>query len=482
MADGIRTVGLEDDEHSTLAEIVRRIGVHRTYNLTRAGYYEAHQQVRDLGIAIPPQLRGLTACVGWPGMVVDAVAERLNLEGFTGTGFDPADFGVDEVWRDNELAVESDEGHLESLIHGVGFVATSRGDVDAGEPGSLITVESPLDMSGIYDPRRRVLSAAGSVVLDGEKRITSATLYLPDVTVRLARNAAGALEAVHRDEHGIGRVLVRRMVNRGRRGRQWGRSEITRPILYYTQAAVRTLRGAEVHREFFLSPQRWIIGAAESAFQDAQGNAKDAWKTYLGNYLALQYDEQVEPNEQKTMQVGQFASSAPTPYFEQVKHYAQLVAGEATLPPTYLGFVTDNPASADQIKATEARLVIRTKRRQAAFGMAWRGAMLDAVLLRDGSVPEELARGLEPRWMEAETPTLAATTDAVMKQVQAGVLPAESSVALEALGYDAPTIERIELDRRRSTTAALIAGVTGRAAEARQDPTVAAAAAARGEV
>ncbi|MBQ1164269.1 hypothetical protein KBZ21_40450, partial [Streptomyces sp. A73] len=37
--------------------------------------------------------------------------------------------------------------------------------------------------------------------------------------------------------------------------------------------------------------QRYILGASESAFQDAEGNTKSAWETYIGRVLALERDE-----------------------------------------------------------------------------------------------------------------------------------------------------------------------------------------------
>ncbi|MBQ1164406.1 hypothetical protein KBZ21_41180, partial [Streptomyces sp. A73] len=42
---------------------------------------------------------------------------------------------------------------------------------------------------------------------------------------------------------------------------------------------------------FYGAPQRYILGASESAFQDAEGNTKSAWETYIGRVLALERDE-----------------------------------------------------------------------------------------------------------------------------------------------------------------------------------------------
>ena len=46
------------------------------------------------------------------------------------------------------------------------------------------------------------------------------------------------------------------MPNRMRASDVSGRSEITPAVRYYTEAAVRTLTGMEVHREVYQAPQR----------------------------------------------------------------------------------------------------------------------------------------------------------------------------------------------------------------------------------
>ena len=98
---------------------------------------------------------------GWPGLVVDALEERLNIVG----PVDPVvpgatDTELDAIWADNSLEADYSPAHLEALIHGVAFLTASRGG--PGDPDPTITVESPCTMSGIWDPVRRRLSAAAA--------------------------------------------------------------------------------------------------------------------------------------------------------------------------------------------------------------------------------------------------------------------------------------------------------------------------------
>jgi hypothetical protein len=123
------------------------------------------------------------------------------------------------------------------------------------------------------------------------------------------------------------------------------------------------------------------------------------------------------------------------------------MSGLTSLPPHYLGLTSDgNPASADAIRSEEARLVKRCKRKMIAFGEAWEDALRLALLVRDGSLPEEAAR-IETDWADPNTPTLAQTSDALSKQVSAGSIPAASDVTLKHLGYTAVERARLAADR-----------------------------------
>ncbi|MCY1246641.1 hypothetical protein D9M72_598970 [compost metagenome] len=87
---------------------------------------------------------------------------------------------------------------------------------------------------------------------------------------------------------------------------------------------------------------------------------------------------------------------------------------------------------------------------------------------------------LSTKWRNPATPTIAAQADATTKLVQAGVLPADSAVTLELMGFDQTTIDRIVADRRRSAVSSLVSGIGQRLDAAQADPNVAATAAARG--
>lgn len=434
---------LDEDRRATLSFLESQLALYRQSNDAKYGYYEGEMVVRDFGISTPPAMLYLKAVAGWPATVVDVLEERLDW-----LGWRDDQFGLADIYATNALDVESGMAHLDALLCGTAYAVVGAGG--DGEPSPLVTVESPNDMTCVWDRRRRVVSQALYLSAD------SATLYEPDQTVALARDGVhGEWQVVEVDRHRLGRVPVVRLTNRVRGSRTTGRSEITRAVRYYTDAAVRTLRGMEVNREFYSAPQRWAMNVDQSRFTDAAGQPASPWQAISGRVWAVPPNEDGEPSPT----VGQFDPASPAPYLDQVRGLAQLLAAEAGIPAHYLGFVTDNPASADAIRAGEARLVKRAERRQASFGRAWMEVARLALLVRDNQEPD--LSSVSVRWRDPATPTRAAAADEVVKLVGAGVLAPTSAVALDRLGFSPDEQTLVQLDARRAQARQLVAGLTG---------------------
>lgn len=432
-------------------------------------YYRGEQLIRDLGISIPPQLRGLRTVVGWPGIAVDRVEERLDIEGFRFADAASADGGLGEIWTANMLDLESQLAHLDALIYGHSYIVCGAADDPDGLP--IITVESPTQVTVLYDARLRMIVAALRMYdLDNtpdtppSELERAATLYLPDQTISLLEGGPGSSgwEVTDRDMHQAGVVPVFRLSNRQRTSDRRGSSDITAPIMSITDAACRRLMGIEVAAEFFGAPQRYILGAAEEAFQAPDGTPKTAWQTYIGRILALERDE-----EGNTPEVGQFAAHDPSSQTAIVDMYARIMSAHTGLPPNYFGYSTDNPASADAIRAGESSLVKKAERRQHSFGGVWPRVMRFALWMRDGTPPDPRRR-IETVWRNAATPTVAAQTDAAVKLVQAGILPPESDVVLDMVGLSHGQRRRVTAERRRTQGREMVRNLTQTIPQARQ--------------
>lgn len=449
-------MSLSSEELGLIQHLVKKLVGHQRDNAVKSNYYEGKQRLKDLNISVPPALKLVDSVVGWAGTAVDVLEERLDFEGYVNDNF-----GLGDVYRANELDLESSLGHKDALVYGTGFVFVGRGRPELGEPEVLVSIESPTRATCIYDMRSRRISAAILVDVDSTGSIVSGKLYLADETIYFETYDKTFVE-MYRDVHLLGRVPVAPLVNNPRSGDPYGRSEITRAVRSYTDSAMRTLLGAEVAREFYSSPQRYVLGADESAFLDSDGNPIDRWSVIQGRVLGLPYNEDAG----QMPQVGQFSANSPAPYFDQIRALAQMLAAEAAVPASYLGFQTDNPASADAIRQMESRLVKRAERRQRQFGRAWTEVGRLALLIRDGDIPADFST-VRPIWRDASTPTRAAAADEAVKLISAGVLLPDSEITYNRIGLSDSDKEVLKVEKRKAQASSLIGNLAAAAEAAR---------------
>jgi len=470
--------GLSDQDQQTLIELLNQLNAKAPRNRLRRRYYDAKYTLRDLGIAIPPHLRTIEAVLGWPAKAVDAPIRRLKLEGFTLPDSEGDPLGVGEIWAANNLDVEASQVHTSAALHAVAFLTITQGRPSEGEPEVLIIGRSAEDATGLWDARRRALRAGLSVTdRDAETgEPVEMVMYLPGRNVIL-RGDDRRWSADSRDHELSGRVLMEPLVYNPRPGRPFGSSRLSRPVMTLTDAALRTLVRSEVTAEFFSSPQRYALGADESAFVGPNGEMRGQWESIIGRVWAIGRDEDGE-----IPQVGQFPQVSMQPHIEHLRMIATLFAAETSLPVSALGVVQDNPSSAEAIYAAKEELIIEAQWAAASFGAAWRRAMLTALQLRDGvrELPSEWL-ALQPRWRDPSIPSRAAAADAVAKEVGAGILPPDSEVTYERLGFDQATINRLVAERRRAQARQQLSTLAAAAAAARQNPVVAELDARRGD-
>jgi hypothetical protein len=444
---------LSDAEQSLVTRLNNQRSVAVTDLQLRDAYYNGNQLIRDLGISIPPQMRGLHTVVGWPQVAVDALDERLDVQGFRFAGGGTSgDDDLQAIWQANDMDGESQLAHLDALIHRAAFTC-----VGSGPDGPKITIESEYAMSVLYDPWWRQITAALRVYGGDEHgRQKKATLYLPNETISLSQSIDGSVAWLveNRDRHNFGECLVARLANRQRISHREGASEISTSMMSIVDGACRTMLGLEASREFYAAAKLALLGADESQFVDAEGNKKSVWETYIGRILAIGRDENGELPDIKKLE-----GSDPTPFTKIMAEYRQNFATLSKLPPYMLGETTQNPASADAIRAAENGLIRKAERRQQAFSEGWETTMRLALRVANGGRLPAGAERIETDWASAATPTPAATTDAIVKQIAAGAIPPESDVALKRLGYSAEERRRIAEERAASPSEALVNAV-----------------------
>jgi hypothetical protein len=142
-----------------------------------------------------------------------------------------------------------------------------------------------------------------------------------------------------------------------------------------------------------------------------------------------------------------------------------MASSASGVPAHHFGFTTDNPASADAIREANGRLDKRSVKRCQGYDQGLTNLGENVVLWRDGLLP--VAGSVRSRWSDPSTPTPAAAADRAQKLVAAGILPADSDVTLEELGFSDDQIRRIRVDRARAAGRVAVANLGAAAAAAR---------------
>jgi len=372
-----------------------------------------------------------------PRLAVTALAERLRVTGFSG------DAAVWPDWVRNDLDQTSGVAHREALLLGDSYVIvwTDR----YGRP--QVSVESAKQVAVLTDPGTRQVYAAIKRWEDTNLKTTEAVLYLPDKIIRKRADQQGAVangfKTVEELANPLGVVPVVNIRNTDRIVGDWGGSEIDdlKPLV---DALNKSLADMMVTSEYVGRPRRWATGIelAEEPLLDDDGNPvldEDNQPVMVevnpiaeGNRAVV-----LEPAEAK---FGQLQAADLAGYEASVRVLLGQIMAVSTLPAHYVGVFTDNPASADALRAAEASLTARAEARQSQFGRAWEQVARLMVAVRTGRDPN-MIDDIRVQWADAATRSGAQEADATVKLFQAGLLP--RSYALAKLGYSDDEITKI---------------------------------------
>lgn len=399
-------------------------------------YFEGDQPMRFLSPVLKKELgdRITEIILNWPRFGVEAYDNRLDIEGFRFSGGDSSDADLWRIWQANDGDLISQQAHQEHLALSRAYSVVGNGD-DAETP--LITVHSPFEAIHEDNPRTHDIEN-GILQWTEADRSRWVNLYHPNGRITWRRDKSSWVEDSHEDnEFKLSRMtpLINqpRMLGRHRPGlpdQRLGRS-IFHDIIPIADAANKMATDMMVSAEFHAMPRRWAVGLSEDDFTDEAGNALGTWELVAGRLWA---------SENKDVKMGQFAESDLKVFHESIKLLAQLASQMLALPPHYLSFTGDNPASADAIRSSETQLVKRAERMQSLLSTRWERVQRLVLLTKTGKDAPE-ARQIETMWRDPSTPTIAQKADAIVKLVQAkdsnghSILPVQQ--AREDLGYSA---------------------------------------------
>lgn len=346
----------------------------------------------------------------WMALVVEAVVERLHVDGFRFGESIGGDGDAWKRWQVNRLDADSELVHTDALARGYSYVLVDPFTAQ-------ITVEDALQCIVAYQAGDRRRRAAGlKVWVDDDT--TKATLYLPGTITKWQRKArAGAWgERVENGDDGpeldnpLGEVpLVEFRANPRIDGT--GRSEFA-DVIPIQDRINETIFNRLVAARFSSFKQRWVTGL-EVPVDPNTGQPVEPFKTAV---------DRLWVTDNPDAKFGEFSASDLSNYTKSVEADVQHLAAITRTPPHYLLGQSGAFPSGESLKSTETGLVAKCGRHQRQLGEAWEEVMrLDLRVLGDPKAGDFQS---EVIWRDAEARTEGELVDALVKMGTLGV-PAE---------------------------------------------------------
>lgn len=355
----------------------------------RYRYYEMKDRSLDKGITIPKELRAqYQATLGWCAKAVDSIADRLLFREFADDNFD-----LNGIYRMNNPDVLYDSAILSALISACSFIYISPDE----EGFPRLQVIDGRNATGIIDPITGLLQEGYAVLQRDDKGSPTLEAYFTADYTQYHQKGTGVIRS---DQNPAPYPLLVPIIYRPDAKRPFGHARISRTCMYVQKFAKRTLERSDVAAEFYSIPQRYVLGLSPDA------ERMEKWKATVSSMLQFDKDEDGDRPV-----AGQFQQMTMAPLSEQLKIAASFFAGETGLTTDDLGFVSDNPSSAEAIKASHESLRITAKKAQRTFGTGFLNAGYLAACLRDDFAYQRRQLYLtKPKWEPIFDPDASALT------------------------------------------------------------------------
>ena len=379
----------------------------------------------------------------WMPLVVDAVEERLNVEGFR-YGDDPeADKSAWAIWQNCGLDALSQLGHSTSLVLGDSY-AVVWGDAQ-GEP--TVEMFSPHDVIVQYNPSNRREKVAALKRWKDDLGV-HIVLFTPQWVYKWV---AGGENQDWMQETTIGEtwplpnplgvVPVVQFINRPSLDSVIGVSEF-KSVIPQQDAANKLLADMLVASEFAAFPQRYVTGLEIPT--DDQGKPIAPFEISMDKLLVA---------EDSNAKFGTMPAGDLQNYIKGVELLVQHIASQTRTPPHYF-YLTGNFPSGDAIKSAETGLVAKSRRKMRFFGEAWE-EVIRLCFLVQGDEKANITSA-ETIWGDPEYRSESELADALVKRAAIGV-PRQQ--LWEDAGYSQTQISRFHAMEEQDAANKLLAPV-----------------------
>lgn len=379
----------------------RKLNTLETGVRDKYAWYEMAASAPEYSIVTPPILKQYyKATLGWCEKAVESLADRLIFREFSGD-----QFGVNDIFKNNNADIFFDSAIQSALISSCCFVHISM-HKDSDIP--RLDILEGYNATGVIDPSTGLLKY-GYAVLDRDevKSPTIEAYFTPYETIYYYKDRQKP-EVI---SHSAGQCLLVPIIYRPDAKRPFGRSRITKALIYHQRYAKRTLERSDVTAEFYSFPQKYVLGTDPDL-------ELDKWQATISTILEI---SKGKDGDKPT--IGQFTQPSMAPFIDQLRMSAALFAGESGLTLDDLGFVSDNPSSVEAIMASHETLRLMARKAQRNFGVNFKNVGYVAKCLEDDyAYKRSQFIDLKAKWepiFEPNASTMSTMGDAAIKINQA---------------------------------------------------------------
>ena len=421
-----------------VARLYKRLAVQRaSFDLFDA-YYRGDHPLPWLAPQARDEFRRILRMTrsNYMGLVCDATAERLQVEGFRLGDAEGGDDDTWRIWQANGLDTYSDQALLEALIGGTSFLLVEPND---DTPNIYVEHSTQAVVEYVPGTNRRERAAGLKVWDDDWTGDVHATLYLPGglFKFRTRRPPSGVLpdspEWLPREvpgeewgvENPLGVVPLVELPNNPRL-LTGGVSELA-DVVDVQDRINKTIADRLITQDFGAFPQKWAV-----AWPDEDDEGEPTPPIDVGR------NRMVTTSVAET-KFGQWDAADLDPYSNAKKEDVKDIASRTRTPAQYLLGEMSN-VNGETLKASESGLVAKCRQRMRTFGEG----LEDAVSLARRAAGLSTDVRIETIWRNPEFRTEGEITDAAVKKLQAGI--ASLRQARVDVGYSETTIRQMEQD------------------------------------
>lgn len=379
----------QEDIYALAKDLIQKLRQHERKIDDKYDFYDADNTVRDFGISTPRRMISNRPGVGWASRAVNTISDRVEFDGF---GSDRA--GINNLLAGNNGIKVLNKAKHDAIIAGMASVAVA---------GDTLIPFTAYESTGEIDITTGLYKWALAVIKRNKlNKPEEYLLFTPMFTVLFVNDVI-----VEYVDNLTGRTLLHPVTRRSSASRPLGKAKISNTVRRIIQEVGRVKRRYEIAGEFYSTPQRYLVGMAETFEQ----TDKDKLDSSIGRLWAIGNNENGDAPT-----IGQLQQMSINQFNDNKKDLARDFCAETGLTLRNLGYETSNPTSVESLTALSDDMLLEAKGLQSEIGEQFKNIMITMRMNLDGvNVVSNELNSLEPSWKPIFQVDLGAAGDAIYK-------------------------------------------------------------------